>query len=79
MGAASSCCTVEVGIIKRSLVVHFCHCSACIPFADVVQEFENALGAFDVSSLAASLGISEDIINSLGLDEFSQVSGRLML
>jgi hypothetical protein len=38
-----------------------------------LQDFEQALSAFDVSSMASSLGISRDIVDGLGLDEFSQV------
>ncbi|CAM9595084.1 unnamed protein product, partial [Discosporangium mesarthrocarpum] len=40
---------------------------------EAVREFEEALAAFDVTSMAMDMGISEDMVQNLGLSELSDV------
>jgi hypothetical protein len=67
------CWHVVIG--RRSCSLHFTtfEIGTSLLQCFAAQDFEAALSAFDVSSIASGLGISEDIIDSLGLDEFSQV------
>ncbi|CAN0001477.1 unnamed protein product, partial [Laminaria digitata] len=40
---------------------------------EAVKEFEEALSTFDISGMAEEMGVPKDMVESLGLSEFSEV------
>jgi anion-transporting ArsA/GET3 family ATPase len=55
------------------------HASEIIAMAAMLMEFKEMLYSFDIDQLASSLGISSDLLESLGLQEFNGFLNNRML